>query len=580
MGAMLVALALWLAATAARFVLTRRQVVAQDPCELCQFATMLQHDALLWLGFWLLTFVATLGRLPAVLASAGLVALSSVVLIDLFTLDQFGMRLYLADVLKFGAAPRFAVDYLGQGDGWQWLLVAAIALGAVLAWTVMATRRGVSRAARVGSLLAAAASLAVYALPDYSAHALPWTYQNVFEANAPTGVDEPFSESYRQTLLAEGREPEPVCAAGEDARLDVILVAVESLSWYHSGLLLERSMDVVPELDRLAREYAWWDAFHANGFTTDHGLIAMLAGQVPFPAVNRYRSLAAYAGYEDSGRAGVSARLARDGYFTAFFTSGDLAFLGKEDWLTSLGFDHIEGHDHPDYEGRERYGFAAVQDRYLYERVARWLQTERPRSPVFAFVETVSTHAPFLDPQTRRPDERQAFLAADAALAGFIENLRDVGYFDRGVVLITSDQRALTPIRREERRALGQAASARLPFVAVGRPFRGAGRMSTPAQMVDLPASLDRWLTDESCAAPARGDVFADRPPGCILHVDGNRRDVVNAFCGEDYAAIELDGDDTRVVEGRLPDSARWIETINRYRASLQALEPNLERVL
>ena len=66
----------------------------------------------------------------------------------------------------------------------------------------------------------------------------------------------------------------------------IVLVIVESLSSYHSALLGGNGW--TPELDRIAGHSRWFTNFHANGFTTDHGLIALFTGKAPLPSVGRY----------------------------------------------------------------------------------------------------------------------------------------------------------------------------------------------------------------------------------------------------------------------------------------------------
>jgi hypothetical protein len=474
------------------------------------------------------------------------------------------------------------VDHLQKLDWWLWLPLAAAIV--VLPWLVVRiTRRHLlSGAARAGLLSMCGLSLLLYALPDRAASPVPWTYQNLIEANWPSGADTRFSQAYLEQLQANppASLDTPSCSAGLDMGGDVIVVAIESLSWYHSSLLLPNSLEAIPNLDRLAAENAWWDQFLANGFTTDHGLIAMLAGQLPVPAVNRYRSLDVFEGYAGDWRA-LPKRLADDGYYSAFITSGDLGFLGKGDWLHSLGFDHVEGHEQPEYQGAKRYSFAAVSDDLLYRRVLNWLQDDRPADrPIAAFVETVTTHPPFIDPVSGGADETAAFRFADQALADFIQALEARGYFDDGLLVIVSDQRALTPIRQNELAAFGPQAGARLPMIMLGDHLPTRGRQAVAGQMLDLPFSLDFYLTDEACRLPGQGNLLTGQAPECIYQPDGNQRSVINAFCGVDAARIHMDGDQTRVIDGVLPDAERRIRELNYQRARLGVQEVNVHMVL
>ncbi len=579
----LAAQVLLLAIALYRLVRTRESAQGLDPCLSCQSSTLLQHEAGIWAAVWLLVLLISL-RLRALrlLSLSALWALLLILIADVMVLQQFGLRLYLPDILTYGQQPQFVLGYLKNLSWYLWLPLLAVVVA--LPWLLLVlTRRHLSSGlARAGLISMCGLCLLMYSLPDRTAHPLPWTYQNFVEANWPSGVDAIFTDDYLDELLQEPPQAlaQPICESGLGHGGDVIIVAVESLSWYHSALLLPDSLRATPQLDALARKSTWWEQFLANGFTTDHGLIAMLAGQLPVPAVNRYRSLAAYDGYDGDWRA-LPRRLAEDGYFTAFLTSGDLGFLGKGQWLESLGFDHIEGHEQAEYQGEKRYSFSAVRDDLLYRRVLQWLQAERPPDrPIAAFVETVTTHPPFIDPISGAADEAAAFRYADQALAGFVESLEDTGFFRNGLLIIVSDQRALTPIRQAELAAFGHQAGARLPLIMVGDHLPLDGRRTAPAQMLDLPFSLDYYLTDRACRLPGQGNLFTGQAPDCIYQPDGNQRSIIRAFCGADAASIRMDGDDTRVIDGRLPDAERRIRELNYQRARLGVQEANLRMVL
>ena len=247
----------------------------------------------------------------------------------------------------------------------------------------------------------------------------------------------------------------------------------------------------------------------------------------------------------------------------------------------SLGFDHIEGHDQAEYAGAERFEFGSASDELLYRRTINWLRNERPESrPVVAIVETVTTHPPFVDPDTSEASEALAFRYADRSLSRFISGLEEMDYFSNGLLIITSDQRALTPVRPAEMEAFGQSAGARLPLIMLGDRLPLKGRQKAAAQMSDLPFSLDFYLTDEACHLPGQGNVFTAQAPECIYHADGNQRSVIRAFCADETASIRMNGDQTRVIKGYLPDEQRRIRELNYLRARMGVQEIDIHRVL
>ncbi len=568
------------ALTLVRLAVTRESAFGVDPCLSCQAVTLVQHDAGLWALAWGVLLVAALGatwlRVTGVIV---FIALFLLMVADTLVMALYGMRLFLGDLVKFGAQPGAVLLVGHQSIGVTGLLAGVVAV-IVVAWLAVRATRGPGATGRLAVLLAVCAG--AYLLPDRVGHSLPWTYQNLVEANWPTGADRPYSDEMKARLSAtdDVASAQPLCEAGEALQSDVIVVVVESLSWYHSGLLLADNLGATPRLDDLARDHTWWSAFHANGWTTDHALVALIAGEVPLPAVGRYHSLDAFGGY-GGGPQTLPARLARDGYFSAFFTTGPLGFLDKGAWLAAQGFDLVEGGEHPAYRDVPKYAFGSAGDSVLYQRVIDWLDAERPPGqPVMLFLETVTTHPPFIDPDSGRKDEVATFRYADQALAAFVEALDQAGWLEKNLLIITSDQRALTPYTPAERAQFGNAASARLPLVVLGGAREPAGRQDKPAQMIDLPYSLDRLLTNEACRRPGQGDWFSGESPQCILQPEGNERAIINAWCGPETIRIRMDGDDTRVIEGNMPDQEQWIERINERRIRLGEREATIERVL
>jgi hypothetical protein len=128
--------------------------------------------------------------------------------------------------------------------------------------------------------------------------------------------------------------------------------------------------------------------------------------------------------------------------------------------------------------------------------------------------------------------------------------------------------------------AFGQSAGARLPLIMIGDRLPLKGRQSTAAQMTDLPFSLDYYLSDEACHLPGQGNIFAAQAPECIYQADGNQRSIINAFCTDHTASIRMNGDQTGVIKGYLPDEERRIRELNYLRARLGVRNIDIHMVL
>lgn len=528
------------------------------------FVSVLAHDAAptaTVLAVCALTLVVVRPWLRASLAVIA-ITIVTLMLADVAVQYQLFQRLYFTDLVKFrkelSALGSLISVHASSGPGLAVLLIGSVVLLSMLA-ALLPQRRRYRRSASVlasVSLLCfvvflARAQLAVRnTFPDHT--------MNLFEVNAALTVDQPYSQGFVERLRGSP-QPEQVCTPGLGLQVDVILVIIESLSMYQSRLM-SSGPDMLPALDRLAESSTWFDGFIANGFTTDQGLIAFLTGRDPTPAFGRYASMDAYHGF--AGSAGtLPERLARHDYHVGFLANSDLSFLDKGGWLKSLGFGVVEGHDHPHYDGAPRSHFHSAPDGLLFDRALMWLNEQPPGKPVALVLATTSSHPRFTHPITFERSEQAVFGYVDEVTAGFASQLNERGFFDNGLLLITSDHRAMTPLRRHEAQLFGESALARIPLIAVGRHPLPLGRRTGLFQQTDMPASLEHLIAESEVCRPAHnGLLFADPPvpPTQIVHARGDRRNQVDVYSAGSRHALRLAGDRSDWI-GQAPVDAESI---------------------
>ncbi|MBI3369297.1 MAG: sulfatase-like hydrolase/transferase [Burkholderiales bacterium] len=325
-------------------------------------------------------------------AARGLVlGLLVIALVDLAVLHWFTMRLSFDLALKFGSQPAAIESFLRQGVPGVWQ-GAALALAALLALVAAAAfvRREPSMRYSAWAILCPA-SLA-FAMAQSTPTEFHREYlKNAAEAFFSFGTRaRAYSDEFVRRAL-DSRPPAPsACSAGLAQRPALILLVVESLSAYHSKLISGLN-DWTPELDTLAaREGLRLPNFFANGIDTEAGLIALLTGEPPMA-----RGDAADTVFESFGKPAqtIPSLLSRQGYHTAFLTTGDLGFLDKGRWLKRIGFELVEGHDAAFYNGMPRLHFKAAPDEALYDRALQYIgQRGGSPQPLFLMLETVSTH--------------------------------------------------------------------------------------------------------------------------------------------------------------------------------------------
>ena len=529
-------------------------------CPLCMGATAMQQDTTLLallLAFVSLTFFTQRYwlQLPWLLLSAILVCLYAVDATVTKTLTQ---RLYLFDLIKFGkelsAIVQFGSVFLATTAGKLALLVALI--GSVVLILALLPR---PRRPRLGAFCLIAAAMFTL-LGRWQPATMKYIHyellENLVAANLDLGVDRPYSNEFAEKIAREYAPPAPVCTPGSGQRPNFIVIAVESLSTHHSQLF-GGFRDLTPRLDAIARARTYFPDFIANGFTTDGGLIAMITGQAPVPTIGRYQSAEAFAGFENP-RGALPDLLHPYGYTAHFFTTGDLGFLDKTKWLKGLHFDSWEGAEQPFYNGWKRRHFNAAEDKALYLRFLQWLDEHKgDTSPYLAFLLTVSTHPPFINPQTDLPDEAGAFRYADQQIGMLYDELEKRGFFHNGILLISGDHRSMTPLLAPEQARFGDSALARSPFVVATDLPIAHGAVSGRFQQADIPPSIADITAKQSCLTSAQGSFLRTppQPADFVAHARGDRRNEVDIYFGRQQAEIVLDGDQTHWSG---PQPANW----------------------
>jgi hypothetical protein len=454
------------------------------------------------------------------------------------------------------------------------LLLCVVILAPVAAFALAMIAPATRSATLVLFAAAATCAVAAWRLPD-PAYFLRESYRNVLEVNRPSGVDRGYSEEFVARARAAAPLPES-CAAGAGQRKDVIVIVVESLSAYHSRLISGLT-DSTPRLDALAQTQGTAFAnFFANGFHTDGGLISVFAGRVPLPAIHRYKSFEAFAGF-DHAADDFYARLHALGYHSAFLTTATLSFLGMDRWSKAIGFDYAEGGEGAFYSGLEKAQFGAAEDAALFARVLKYVDERDRAKPLFLGVLTVSSHPPFRMPHEDRQDEAAVVRYVDAELARLYEALEERGFFRNGLLLIMGDHRSMTPLKQGEFDRYGASAFARIAAYAFGADALMRGVETRAFQQTDVLPSLLALIDERACRTVLQGNFLAAplAPARHVLHVSGYEREQVQRIADGSSAAIVLDGDATHWIGAAPPDAEAVLAAVNRDRVERGAVAEN-----
>ena len=519
------------------------------------FIHVLTNDALVFALLLLLLYPSYWPSIPfgfaVIMRLLGLL-IYLVYVIDLAVIVNFNTHLVLGDALKYAD---YAWKYVQQiydlstetATVLAMLFAITLSLFIFSRYTIKTPPRPLLLGMMVGLPL-----LSGFTDNDQYVHA--WIYRNVFDYNLTIASEAaPYSQSLIERVPA--KDPE-ICTITRPKPKDIVILMVESLSAYQSRFF-SGIQDWTPQLDAIAAQNLAFKQFYANGFITEDGEIALLTGLLPLYPPSSYNddggvSFASFYGVENS----LPKLLKTQGYHSEFLTSADLAFGNTAAWARSVGFEYVEGHDHPDYDRWERFHFQAAPDEALYRRALDRIHRAHQQS-LLLFIKTVSSHHPYVNPDNKHTSEAETFQYVDRQLGFFYRQLQADGFFEHGVLLIVGDHHSMAPLKAQEVERFGHyQAAARVPLVVVGAQTEPALE-EMPFQQVDVFNTLQGMVSGRQCHNDWRGVLWGEhrQAPRFIAHRRGDNRDKISVFDGDQAYLIKLDGDHTSVASS-LPDDS------------------------
>lgn len=466
---------------------------------------------------------------------------------DVYVMYNFNSRLVIDDVIKYSG---YAIEYLSQINkdvglvNLTLLLLISCAVICIVfnPWKVQGKFNHFIYLSAISSFVFC--TMAGMALDSNKNYTHSWVFKNIIDYNTMVLAER---KQYSTDFVADFKYLEnQVCYNRKSEKKNIIILMVESLSVYQSKLF-SGIKDWTPRLDSIAKKHIALTNFHANGFTTEDGVRSLLTGEVPVYPPATFQEAG---GQSFNGVFGFAASLPNVlkeyGYRSEFLTTADLSFSRTGEWAESVGFDYVEGHEHPYYDDFERFHFQAAADEALYNRV--FSRIELNQTPYFIFIKTVSTHHPFFDPVTKEKSEEKAFRYADDQIGKFYDELKQTGFFENGLMMIVGDHHAMVPIKKKEVEIFGaERAPAMIPFVMVYGDERYIN--DDQYQQIDVYNSLNGLVSGKQCYTKWIGDIWGGNEPINIVHRRGDNRHLLSVFSEDSEYLVLLDGNDTRVIE-------------------------------
>lgn len=512
------------------------------------FAQVLVNDAMLYCGLILLlylSFLPQVNRLFTALFRVAASILFAVYITDYIVIVNFNTHLAVGDAIKYAG---YSYKYIQQIYGLNNIgisLIIAVILTPVIVFSFSKRKITGLHYQKLPLFIIAGLPLAS-GFSDNQKYAHSWIYKNIVDYNL-TILSE--SSAYSDNFLNSfSFKEESHCRTESPKHKNVIILMVESLSAYQSQYFSGIN-NWTPNLDLIAGHNQAFKNFYANGFITEDGEIALLTGLHPIYPPSSYSddggtSFHSFFNIQDS----LPNILKKQGYQTEFLTTADLEFGNTGNWAKSIGFDYIEGHDHPEYDKWERFHFQSAPDEALYLRALDRVKQNNGHDYLI-FLKTVSSHHPYVNPENKHKSESEAIMYIDKQIGRFYQQLQNSGFFDNGLLVIVGDHHSMTPLKKAEVDNYGQfKAAAKVPLIIADGG--NAHVENNQYQQVDVFNSLQGMVSGKQCYSDWNGILLGEQkiPPKYIAHRRGDNRDIISIFAENEDFLVKLDGDNTRVA--------------------------------
>ncbi|RTQ51431.1 alkaline phosphatase family protein [Hymenobacter gummosus] len=294
------------------------------------------------------------------------------------------------------------------------------------------------------------------------------------------------------------------------ARPNVLFVILESFTAKLVGHL-QGERGVTPTLDSLARTGVSFAQLYASGDRSQKGIVALLSGYPNQPTTSIIKFPRKTEGLPNLARS-----LGRQGYQSAFYYGGELAFANMKSYLLAAGYQRLV--ERQDFNRRDQNSKWGAHDHVLFNRILRDLH-QAPPQPFFLTAFTLSSHEPFEVPMRPRfpgRDEENQFRNSvaytDHALGQFLRAARQEAWWDNTLVVLVADHGHTLPGES----ALPSPERFHVPLLLSGGALRpeAAGRVvRTYGSQTDVAATLLAQLKLPAAEYAWSRNLLAPTPP-------------------------------------------------------------------
>lgn len=235
------------------------------------------------------------------------------------------------------------------------------------------------------------------------------------------GHNEPFGGVHPGYPLWAPRHEAPSRPSGGDSGIEnVIILIIESVG-EEEMRMQKNGIPVMPNLSAIADENIHFENFFAGGTKSNQALPAIFAG-IPPQTHRTFLWARPLPNFE-----GLPNKFRQKGYQTSYFHGSDLSFEQQRIFLQMAGFDTILDYDPLLEQSAMGWGY---DDEAMLKRLRQWI-TDHDDQPYFTSLFTISTHDPFLLPDSHQRvfTDKKAAIDDDGSWLGFVSKADQYALF-------------------------------------------------------------------------------------------------------------------------------------------------------
>lgn len=217
---------------------------------------------------------------------------------------------------------------------------------------------------------------------------------------------------------------------GQKKDLNIIVVFVESLSAIDSARLWWNNN--IPYIDKIQESWLTFTDFISNGISSISSHLSVFLW-IPVQDAVEYKNVDPLPNFLDDLW-----------YKTIYISTADLDFLNEREYLYKRWFQEIIWEEA--FQNKEIYTFQSAPDWDLYEKTLEKVREQQWK--YFIGLNTISFHTPYYCPYWETQEECLKY--TDEKLYNFYTSLKDLNFFDDGLLIIVWDHRKREPVELGE----------------------------------------------------------------------------------------------------------------------------------